>query len=87
MNNKLLDEMRTLADSDNTNTDKPKKPKKLGKKQLDKEIERLYKIHGQNIQINIMDIGKIFNAGRQAYETGGDMEKAVQDAIAQLRKN
>lgn len=74
-----LNEMRILADA--------KAPAKLKGKKLDAEINRLYKIHGDRVQVNIMDLGKIFNAGKQAYETGGDMEQAIKDAIAQYRQN
>lgn len=78
-----LQEMRLLADGT------PKAPKKLKGKALDREIERVYKQYGQGVQIGIMDIPKIFRAGREAYETGGAeaLAVAIQDAVARLRKN
>ncbi len=55
--------------------------KRLKGKSLDREIERLYYEVGQNVQVNIMDIEKIFKAGRNAYETGADMRTAVKAAV------
>jgi hypothetical protein len=64
---------------------KAKKP--LKGKALDREINRLFKLHGSNIEFDIFDLGKISNAGKKAADTGGDIEQAVKDAIAQYRKN
>jgi len=50
-------------------------------------IERTYYKHGQGVQISIMDIPKVFTAGRQALEEGQDLDAAIQSAIAQLRVN
>jgi hypothetical protein len=58
-----------------------------GKNTLDKEIERIYYQHGQNVQIGIMDIVKIFAAGRAAHTAGQPMEPAIVDAIAKYRVN
>jgi predicted DNA-binding ArsR family transcriptional regulator len=62
-------------------------PKKLKGKALDKEIEKIYYKVGDRVQINIMDIGKIFAAGRAAYEAGTDMEAAIKAAVEKYRKN
>ncbi len=64
-----------------------KAPKKLTGKKLDAEVTAAFNKHGNRIQFNIMDLGKISKAGRDAYETGGleAMEKAVIDAIAKYR--
>lgn len=40
--------------------------KKLSKK-IDTLVDRIYNAHCKNIQIDIMDIGKIFRVGRDAY--------------------
>lgn len=56
-------------------------PKPLSKKALDKLIEQIYYKHASGLQINIMDIGKVFKAGEKAYAAGGDVEQAVKDAI------
>lgn len=58
---------------------------KLKGKKLDAEINRLFKAHGQNIQFNIMDLGKIRKAGVAAAEAGEDIEAAVVAAIKQYR--
>lgn len=52
--------------------------------QLDKLIEAAYYRNAQGVQINIMDINKVFTAGRAAHAAGTDVEQAVVDAIAQL---
>ena len=51
-------------------------------KKLDKEIDRLYRLHAQGRQIDIMNIGKVFDAGRKAHLAGLSVEDAVKDAIA-----
>lgn len=56
-------------------------PKPLSKKALDRLIEQIYYKHASGLQINIMDIGKVFKMGEQAYAAGGDVEQAVKDAI------
>lgn len=50
-------------------------------------IERAYYRVAQGVQINVMDIGKVFAAGRQALAAGGDLDAAVAAAVAQLRQN
>jgi len=64
-----------------------KAPAKLKGKKLDAEINRLYGIHGDRVQVNIMDLGKISNAAKSAYEAGEDMEAALKVAIAKYRLN
>jgi len=66
--------------------------KKLTKKQTDKLIEQTFykKGVGYGVQINIMDIGKVFAAGRQALmddPTGATLEKALKDILKVLRYN
>jgi hypothetical protein len=56
--------------------------KKMSKKAIDREIDRLYKIHAEGLSINIMDIGKVFKAGHAAVEAGTDLEAAVEGAVA-----
>ena len=64
-----------------------KAPAKLKGKKLDAEINRLYGIHGDRVLVNIMDLGKISNAAKAAYEAGEDMEAAIKVAIAKYRLN
>lgn len=66
---------------------KSKAPAKLKGKKLDAEINRLYGIHAHGVQVNIMDLSKIANAAKAAYEAGEDMEAALKVAIAKYRVN
>jgi hypothetical protein len=54
---------------------------------VDDVIEEVYSRHGENVQISVLDIGKIFNAGRRAALDGKSIEAAVIAAIAQYRQN
>lgn len=56
-------------------------------KQLDQQIERFYYKHGQNVQISILDIPKVYARGRAAAAAGADIEQAVIAAIAKYRAN
>lgn len=56
-------------------------------KKLDNEINRLYGIHGNNVEINIMDISKIFKACYAAFAAVTSVEDAMKAAIAAYRKN
>lgn len=54
---------------------------------IDKQIEAIYYRVAQGVQINIMDIGKVYDAGRTAALRGGDVEAAVIGCVALLRRN
>ena len=60
---------------------------KTSEKKLDKLIDEIYRRRCSGIEINIMDIGKIFNAGRTAFRAGLDMEAAIVAKVEELRKN
>ena len=71
-----------------------KTPKKLSGKKLDKAISDAYYKHGNRVQINMMDITKIYDAGKKAYEGAETVEaadaaldEAMKAAIAQYRIN
>ena len=64
-----------------------KGPKKLKGKALDKEIEKSYYKLGHGVQIDIMDIDKVFKMGQASYEKDGDIEAGLAAAIKQFRKN
>jgi hypothetical protein len=53
----------------------------------DKEIEKIYYKLGHGVQIDIMDIGKVFKMGQAAYEKDGDIESGLAAAIKHFRKN
>lgn len=54
-----------------------KAPAKLKGKKLDEAISKAYYEHGDRVQVNIMDIGKIYAAGKAAYEGAGTLEEAA----------
>jgi hypothetical protein len=54
-------------------------------KRIEMATEQAFKLHGQNIQFNIMDLGKIHNAGVNAGKAGQSIEDAVKAAIEQYK--
>lgn len=71
-----------------------KAPAKLKGKALDAALNRAYAVAGDNVQVNIMDLGKINKMMRDAYDAEADpetamaaMQAAAKDAIAKFRKN
>ena len=54
----------------------PKAAPKLKGKKLDDAISKAYYRHGEGVQVNIMDIGKIYDAGKKAYEAADTVEAA-----------
>lgn len=54
---------------------------------LDKQIEAIYYRRCGGVQINIMDIGKVFAAGREAHAAGADIEAAIVARVGELRQN
>lgn len=71
-------------------TDTRRIARKLSKRQLaaiDRQIELMYYRVAQGVQISILDIGKVYDAGRAAIAAGADLEAAIVAAVAQLRRN
>jgi len=64
---------------------KPKQNK--ADKALDHEINLLYKQNCANIQINIMDIPRIFAEAKKARAEGRDMRDAIVSFVNSIRKN
>jgi len=63
--------------------------KKLAK-QIDERVEQAYYASCSGIQINIMDIGKVFKVGREAIRDGVDddlLRKTIRKFVDQIRKN
>lgn len=56
-------------------------------KKWDKLIESVYYRVANGVQIRILDIPKVFQAGYAALETGQDLESAIVNAVNQLRYN
>lgn len=59
--------------------------KKLTKKQVDNLINKVYTKNCCNIQINMMDIPKIFAEGRKAIEEGRDLDQAIVAFVETIR--
>lgn len=64
------------------------KPRKLTKKQqeaaVERRIEQLFHKHSAGRPIDIMDIGKVFTAGFNAYLAGNDIDEAVISKLNEL---
>ncbi len=61
--------------------------KKLSAKQIDKLVERAYYATCSGIQIDILNIGKVFEAGRKAYAEGRDLNVAVREFVETIKEN
>jgi hypothetical protein len=55
--------------------------------ELDSQIEKEYYAQGSGVQINIMDITRIFSDCRAAVGAGTSLKDAVAAAIAKYRQN
>lgn len=56
-------------------------------RERDKLISDSYRIFGCGVQIKVLDLPRIFEAGRDALEHGLDLDAAVQNAITKYRQN
>lgn len=56
-------------------------------KMIDRDITAIYNRVGNNVQIDIMDISKIFAAGRSAHAEGSNVELAIVTTLNRIRKN
>jgi hypothetical protein len=60
---------------------------KTQRKKLDAQIDAIYKKNFSNVQIDMFDIPKVFQAGYKAFEDGKDIEQAVIDFVKTIAKN
>jgi len=63
---------------------------KKQQKAIDERVEQAYYATCHGVQIGIMDIGKVFDAGREALAGGADEEalrKAIVEFVETIRKN
>jgi hypothetical protein len=64
-----------------------KRAEKLAAERIDKMIESSFRRVACGVQINIMDIHKVFTAGRAALAAGKDLDTAIREIVAVLRVN
>jgi hypothetical protein len=63
---------------------------KKQQKQIDRRVEQAYYATCSGVQINMMDIGKVFNAGRKAIAEGADedsLRSTIVEFVETIRKN
>jgi hypothetical protein len=63
---------------------------KRQQKKIDRRVEVAYYATCSGIQINIMDIGRVFAVGREALRDGADEEllrSTIRKFVEQIRKN
>lgn len=65
---------------------------KISKNRLDKRIERLYYARCRGIEINVMDIGKVFKAGAASVLakpniSDDELGQAIYDFVQTIRLN
>jgi hypothetical protein len=63
------------------------KAEKAAAKKLDREIERIYYESCAGVQVSILDIPRVFDAGRKAAAEGRDVKEAIVSFVASVRKN
>lgn len=56
-------------------------------KAIDQRIEAAYYRNCSGVQIDIMDIGRVFKAGRAALAAGQDVDAAIVAFVQTIRKN
>lgn len=54
---------------------------------LDRAVDAAFKRHGNCVQFNMMDLGKISSETRETVVAGGDIDTAMKAAVAKYRKN
>jgi hypothetical protein len=56
-------------------------------KALETAFTAAFKVHGNCVEFNVFDLGKIHNESLDAARNGGSMEEAVKAAVAKYRQN
>ena len=56
-------------------------------KKLDREIEQVYSVNCSGVQIDILDISKVFAVARKARAEGKDIKTAIVEFVQTIRKN
>lgn len=60
---------------------------KAAKRKLDKAYDAAFRVHGNCVQFNIMDLGKMRNEAVARVVDGANMDEAVQVVVQKYRKN
>jgi hypothetical protein len=58
---------------------------KIAHNKAEKLIDKVYNENCANIQINVMDIGKIFKVGHAALAAGKDLKTAIVEFVETIR--
>ena len=82
--------MSTFRDADSDGFDyrinpRPARRIQRADKSLDKQIEAIFYAYAAGVQVSILDISKIFEAGRKAAREDDNVEVAVRRAIDQFK--
>ena len=56
-------------------------------KAIEDQVHAAFSKHGNCVQINIMDLGKVLGAGRDALREGRDLDAAMIAAVEQYRQS
>lgn len=59
--------------------------KKQSKKQIDSDIEKAFYVHFDRIQIPIMEIGKIYQHGRDEINKGKTADQAMSELVLKYK--
>ena len=54
---------------------------------IEDRVNAAFSKHANCVQFNIMDLGKVTDAGRDALRAGNDLDAAMIAAVAQYRQN
>lgn len=61
--------------------------KQMTEKKMEKEVEQMWYKIASGVQVNIMDIGKIFKRGVTALKEGRDLETELKACVVDFRQN
>ena len=61
--------------------------KTKAEKAIDTAVEKAYGRHFDHVPVNMMDLSKIMNIGRDAIRAGRDLDMAMAAAVPQFRQD
>ena len=59
----------------------------MSKKAIENAVNEAYRKHFDCVPVNMMDLGKIMDIGRDAILEGRDLDTAMAAAVTEYRKN